>query len=284
MEKTLSQIILDLYEIRERPLQNIDRLKSIIEKAQSLGIDLPPPQLPKREDIVASRSIENRVSTLNSLYDCVSKYLSSEKKVDERSEITVRKLAEELQSNLHQNLKSYEQQLNCLSIKITKSNKEYFESLISQLISRRLEYELLPNLMKNMGYERLPTTFKIEDKIVEIDGHYESNKYNGAANERLIEKNVIIVECKTTINSRDIDQFHHKIEALRAKYDNDKINWGYDKLNFECWIVGCYGWIQELIEKAEAKGIKVFTPDRFEEMLKKNKVLDRRIPTCPPCK
>ena len=284
MDKTLSQIILDLYEIRENPLQNIEKFYSILDKAQSLGIQVGPPEFPTREERASSRFIETRVSTLGSLLECVSKYLSSERQGYERPESTIHQLAETLQVNLRQSLDLYDNQLSSLQFKITESNREYFENLISQFIGRRLEHELLPNLMEKMGFEKQTTALKVDGKIMEIDGRYELNKYDGAANEILVEKSVIIVECKTTVGLRDIEKFHRKVSVLRQKYENDKVNWGYDRLNFECWIVGCYGWSEDLVKEVEAKGIKVFTSDRFEDLLKKNKAFDGRIPTCPPCK
>ena len=172
MDKTISQLIYDLYEIKENPLKNIDRLYSILDKAAAFGIEAPPPSFLK-EDQVAARLIENRSDILQSLHNCVTNYLSSQKQGIEGSEAHIRQLAEEMRSNLEQNLQYYDQMLKSLSFKITDSNREYFENLISQLIGRRLEHELLPNLMEKMGYERCPTAFKIEGKIVEIDGRYE---------------------------------------------------------------------------------------------------------------
>lgn len=274
-------MIYELYEIRENPLENIDRLYSIIDKAQSLGIEVPPPEF-LREQREVVRLTESRSYTLRSLRDCISKYLQSERPDIARPEADIRSQALEMRSKIEQSIQYYNESIQSLKFKITDLNKDYFEKLISQLIGRRLEHELLPNLMEKMGYESHPTTFKIEGKIMEIDGRYELNTYDGAANERLIKKSVIIVECKTTVGLRDIQRFAEKVRILKAKYEIDKNNWGYDSLQFDCWIVGCYGWTDELIREAESREIHAFTSEVLEKQLKEHKAFDGRIPTCPP--
>lgn len=274
-------MIYDLYEIRENPLENIDRLYAIVDKAQSLGIEVPPPEF-LREQRGIARLAESRLSDLQSLRECVSKYLQSQRLEVARSEDEIRQLAQEIRAKIEQSIQNYDVSIQSLRFKITDSNKLYFENLISQLIGRRLEYELLPNLMEKMGYKSHPTTFQIKGKSIEIDGRYELNTYDGAANERLTKKSVIIVECKTTIGLHDIQKFATKVRILKEKYEADKDNWGYDNLHFESWIVSCYGWTDKLIQEAENKDIRAFTSEVLERTLKQHKAFDGRIPTCPP--
>ncbi len=68
---------------------------------------------------------------------------------------------------------------------------------------------------------------------------------------------------------------------IKSKYVKDKENWNYDDLNFEAWIVACYGWSKQLQDEAVSRSITPITSTVLERELKKYGLLDHRIPICP---
>lgn len=279
MQNDISKMILELYEIREDPLNNIDRLYSILRRAREIGVELESPDalLEERKIIVQNNA---RLEVFSSLQNCVSRFLSEDAvKYEEKAEL--RKLVVVLQSNIQKRIELYESQNSLLRIKISEKNREKVENYLQQLIGRILQNEILPNLLEKMGYEKNTTTFNLPDRVLEVDGRYEEKLFRGARSERLVGKNVIVIECKTTIELKDIRDYESDVQVIREKYEREKETWNYDRLNFEAWIVACYGWDETLIKEAQIRNLKPITPDKLENELKKRGIFDSRIPICP---
>ncbi|MEM2112384.1 MAG: hypothetical protein QXX08_11005 [Candidatus Bathyarchaeia archaeon] len=280
MESRISQIILNLYQIREDPINNFDKIPSILDQLGFLGIEYPDLAkiLEYRTDV---ERISEPLKESISLKKCVERYLSETEplKIEEIREL--RNYARQLYSEVSTYIQHLERQSQLLRLKITKDNHQMIEDLLQKLIGHRLEIELIPNLLEKMGYERNTTTFNISDKVVEIDGRYERNFYSGIRNERLRKKDVVIVECKATIDLDEIKKFQTKIEIIKGKYIKDKENWGYDELDFRAWIVACYGWTKELFEEARKRDIAPISSAELERELRKFGIFDPRIPICP---
>lgn len=280
MENRISQIILNLYQIREDPISNFNKIPGILDQLGSLGIEYP--ELAKiLEYRIDVEKISESLKDSISLRKCVERYLS-ETEILEIEEIReLRNYARQLYSEVNTYIQHLEKQSQLLRLKITKDNHQMIEDLLQKLIGHRLEIELIPNLFEKMGYKGNTTTFNIPDKVVEIDGRYERNSYSGARNERLRKKDVVIVECKATIDLGEIKKFQTKVEIIKGKYVKDKENWDYDELDFGAWIVACYGWTKELFEEAKKRGIVPITSEGLERELRKFGIFDSRIPICP---
>jgi len=271
---------LDLYEIREDPVRNLDKIESILLELRELGIEYPP--IAEYPDYRASaRRASIRLQAFTMLSDCLRRFLSEEdlREIDQTREL--RDYAAEFDSKLHTFIDKSEEEYELLRLTITRENRRYFEDLLQKLIGVRLEYELIPNLFEKMDFEKKSTAFNIDGKVIEVDGRYERESHRGARAERLVGKEVVIVECTTTIDVGEIKKFESKRKIIEAKYAEDKHNWNYDILDFKAWIVACYGWNNELIEEAKARDIIPITPFELEKKLKQNKIFDRRFPICP---
>ena len=280
MENRISRIILNLYQIREDPISNFNKIPGILDQLGSLGIYYP--ELAKiLEYRIDVEKISEPLKESISLRKCVERYLSETEflEIDEIREL--RNYARQLHSEVNTYIHNLQKQSQLLRLKITKDNHQMIEGLLQELIGHRLEIELIPNLFEKMGYKGNTTTFNISDKVVEIDGRYERNSYSGARNERLWKKDVVIVECKATIDLGEIKKFQTKVEIIKGKYIKDKENWDYDELDFEAWMVACYGWSKELFEEAKKRDIVPITSEGLKSELKKFGIFDSRIPICP---
>jgi len=280
MENRISQIIHNLYQIREDPISNFNKIPRILDQLGSLGIEYP--ELAKiLEYRINVEKISVPLKRSISLRKCIEHYLL-ETEVLEIEEIReLGNFARQLHSEVNSYIQHLQKQSQLLRLKITKDNHQMIEDLLQKLIGHRLEIELIPNLFEKMGYKGNTTTFNISDKVVEIDGRYERNSYSGARNERLRKKDVVIVECKATIDLGEIKKFQTKVEIIKGKYVKDKENWDYDKLDFGAWMVACYGWTKELFEEAKKRGIVPITSEGLERELRKFGIFDSRIPICP---
>jgi len=280
MEKRISKWIYDLYEIKENPVQYLEKIRPILEGLIEFGIEFPG--FPRYQSYSSSiQRISVPMQAFSLLQECLQRFLSEEQlsRYDDAREI--RDLTFDFQSKLNANITNLRNQYELLRLKITDENKEYFEDLLQKLIGIRLEYELIPNLFEKMGFKKNSTAFKIEGKIIEVDGRFEKTTHHGAREERLVGKHVVIVECKASIDSDEIKRFESKANTIKGMYDKDKENWSYDDLDFRAWIVACYGWNEELIKEAESRGIVAITPSKLEDKLKQNRIFDSRIPVCP---
>lgn len=283
MENRISQTILSLYQVREDPISNFDKIPIILDQLGSLGIEYP--ELAKileyRED--AERIFVPLKDSI-SLKKCVERYLSRTELFEVEEIRELRESAGQFYSEVNNYIQLLEKQDQLLRLKITKDNHQMIEDLLQRLIGHRLEIELVPNLLEKMGFEENSTTFKIDHKIVEVDGRYERKEFSGARSERLVGKDVILVECKTTIDFNEIKKFESKVKIVKAKYAKEKENWNYDYLNFKAWIVACYGWTEKLLEEARSRSIRPVTPSKLEHELKSHGIFDPRIPMCPSSK
>jgi len=280
MENRISQIILNLYQIREDPINNFDKIPGILDQLGSLGIEYP--ELAKiLEYRIDVEKISEPLKESISLRKCVKRYLSETGFLEIEEIRELREYARHFYTEVNTYIQHLEKQNQLLRLKITKDNHQMIEDLLQKLIGHILEVELIPNLLEKMGFEKNSTTFKIDHGIVEVDGRYELKKFSGARRERLVGKDVIIVECKTTIDLNEIKKFESKIKVVKAKYVKEKENWNYDNLNFKAWIVACYGWSEELLEEAKSRSIMPVTPTKLEHELKRHNIFDPRIPFCP---
>lgn len=280
MENRISQIILDLYQIRDDPINNFDKIPGILDQLGSLGIKYP--ELAKiLEYRIDVKKISEPLKGSISLRKCVERSLSETEFLEIEEIRELRKYARQFYLEVNTYIQHLEKQSQLLRLKITKDNHQMIEDLLQKLIGRRLEIELIPNLFERMGYKGNTTTFNISDKVVEIDGRYERDSYSGARNERLRKKDVVIVECKATIDLGEIKKFQTKVEIIKGKYVKDKENWDYDELDFRACMVACYGWTKELFEEAKKRGIVPKTSDILERELKKFGIFDSRMPICP---
>jgi hypothetical protein len=154
--------------------------------------------------------------------------------------------------------------------------------MYNQLIGYRIENTLTPQLAEQMGYNRKPNIYVHKKKDIELD--YVGEKLittNPDRQGRLNTKEMFFVECKTTINRRDIIKFKKKIDIVLDKETQASRIFEY-RLKHICWIIACYGWSERTINYAKENDIIPITPEIFEEYLKRHKLLDNRIPICPP--
>lgn len=150
-----------------------------------------------------------------------------------------------------------------------------------ELIGRRLEKEIVPDLAKQLGYTMHPNILPDNGKEIEVDYLGEKNITTSPfGTGRLKKKEILIAECKTTISKNDIFDFSKKVSTIKNKYKISASAFKY-KLEFEVWIFSCYGWTEELKELAMKNNIRPFDEDAIVETLRRHKLLDRRIPICP---
>ena len=75
MRKVISKIILDLYDIKENPSDNLDTLVLILQEIEKLGLKVATPS-----DLLESARVirQNKSSqeVFSSLHNCVSRFLS----------------------------------------------------------------------------------------------------------------------------------------------------------------------------------------------------------------
>lgn len=155
------------------------------------------------------------------------------------------------------------------------------EQLNHQLIGRRLEKEIAPRLLKQMGYGLGPTVYLHNGREIEIDSLGEKIETSAPDGQGKIQtKSILIVECKTTISEADIRDFSKKVEAIKEKYEQAARIFEH-QIQIGAWIMACYGWTDPLKKMAEEKGIKPFDKDDLEETLLRFKLHDRRFPICP---
>ena len=280
MEHRISERIYDLYKLREDPLENFDKIEPILEELGRFGIEYP--ELARLLDYRSSvRRISMPLQSFELLKKCVNRFLSEEELLEIEEVREFRNTAENLYSKIQTSIQNLREQYDFLRFRITKENQQYFEDIFQKLLGWRLEVELIPNLLEKMGFEKNSTTFKIDDGIVEVDGRYELERFSGARKDRLVSKDVVVVECKTTIDLSEIKKFQSKVEMIKTKYVKEKEIWNYDNLGFKAWMVACYGWNEELLKEARDRGIIPFTSTKLEYELKKYKIFDSRIPICP---
>jgi hypothetical protein len=150
-----------------------------------------------------------------------------------------------------------------------------------ELIGRRLEKEIVPDLGKQLGYAECPNILPDNGKEIEVDYLGERDITTSPfGTGRLRRKEILIAECKTTISKRDILNFSKKVAIIKSKYTISASAFKY-KLQFKVWIFSCYGWTEELKELAMKNNIEPFDKDAMAEILRRHKLLDRRIPICP---
>jgi len=155
------------------------------------------------------------------------------------------------------------------------------DGLHRKLIGRRLEKEIVPNLLKQMGYELGPRIYSHQGVEIEIDAFGQKIKTNYAEGQgKILKKEIVIVECKTTIDKKEIVDFLKKVEIIANKYRSVAQILEY-KLKIESWIVACYGWTDELKRFSKEKGLEPLDSSSLEGLLKKYGIIDRRYPVCP---
>lgn len=158
---------------------------------------------------------------------------------------------------------------------------EIRDQLTRELIGRRLEKEIVPDMARKLGFDPCPNILPDNGDEVEVDFLGEKNSTTSPfGTGRLKTKSVLVVESKTTIDKSDIERFSRKLAIVKNKYRQHAENFRYD-LKIEAWIFACYGWTKELRELANEKGIQPFGRDEIIRALKSNNLLDRRIPICP---
>ena len=155
------------------------------------------------------------------------------------------------------------------------------DQLTRELIGRRLEKEIVPELGKQLGYSPGPNILPDNGGELEVDFLGEKNTTTSPLGTgRLKKKEVLIVESKTTISKSEITKFSKKSDIIKSKYEKNAANFRYE-LVLKAWMFACYGWTEELKEIAMKNDIEPFGENEIKEMLKKNRLLDRRIPICP---
>jgi hypothetical protein len=155
------------------------------------------------------------------------------------------------------------------------------QQLTHELIGRRLEKEIAPDLAKKLGFLPCPNIIPDDGEEVEVDFLGEKNLTTSPfGTGRLKRKTILIIETTATIAQNDIHRFSKKLVIINDKYQRHAKLFGYD-LIIEAWMFACYGWTDEFIKLATANGIKSFAEEQIIEILKENGLLDRRIPICP---
>jgi hypothetical protein len=153
--------------------------------------------------------------------------------------------------------------------------------LLNRLIGERLEKQILPGLLRELDFELQPTIISTKQGQLEVDARGEKVTCTGIAAERLTAKKVIVVECKTTVHLRDIEEFAKKVAVLKSKYEAEKAVWNYEAYEIEAWLVACYGWTEGLKAKAKASGIEPVDDEALRRRLSECHLEDHRIPVCP---
>jgi len=155
------------------------------------------------------------------------------------------------------------------------------DQVTRQLIGRRLEKEIVPDLAKKLGYTLRPNILPSNGKEIEVDFLGEKDTTTSPfGTGRLRKKEILIAECKTTISKNDIIDFLRKINVIKSKYKISASAFKYE-LRYEVWIFSCYGWTEELKNLAIKNGITPFDEDAIEEILRRHSLLDRRMRICP---
>lgn len=155
------------------------------------------------------------------------------------------------------------------------------DQLTRELIGRRLEKEIVPDLARKLGFNPCANILPDDSGEVEVDFLGEKNSTTSPfGTGRLKRKSVLVVESKTTITKSGIVKFSRKLAAIKGKYRKHAKNFRYD-LKIEAWIFACYGWTKQLRDLANEKGIQPFGRDEIIQKLRSSNLLDRRIPICP---
>jgi hypothetical protein len=97
---------------------------------------------------------------------------------------------------------------------------------------------------------------------------------------RLTRRDVLIVETKTTVNSHDIYDLLKKRKAINENYENDSKRWNYT-LDFKTWLIACYGWDDNLKNRARRNDIVPIDDKELTYRLRSHNLLDGRRPPCP---
>lgn len=151
-----------------------------------------------------------------------------------------------------------------------------------ELIGRRLEKEIVPDLAEKLQFSSRPNILPENDHAeIEVDFLGEKETTNRPLGRgRLKKKEVLIVECKTTISKNDIVDFSRKVNIIKSKYEVSAKAFQHN-VEFEVWIFACYGWTKELKDLASKQGFRVFDADAMKETLDQHQLLDHRMPICP---
>jgi hypothetical protein len=158
---------------------------------------------------------------------------------------------------------------------------EATKQLIHELIGRRLEKEIIPDLAKKIGYAPHPNIFSYDDNEIEVDFVGERDVTTSPfGTGKLKKREVLVVECKTTISKSETNDFIRKVGIIKGKYKISAETFRYD-LNIDAWLVSCYGWTDELRNIAIKNSIKPFDKEELGDILEKYRLLDHRIPLCP---
>jgi hypothetical protein len=153
--------------------------------------------------------------------------------------------------------------------------------LTHELIGRRLEREIAPDLAQQMGFNSCPNIIRHSNQDIEVDYIGEKNNTTSPSGMgRLIKKRVLIIETKTTICKEDVEKFSYKVDLIREKYKRAALDFGYE-IEVEAWIFACYNWTEEIKLFAKQQKILPFDNEELRQLLKKYGILDRRIPICP---
>ena len=155
------------------------------------------------------------------------------------------------------------------------------DQLTNQLVGRRLEKEITPSLLKQMGYDLGPTVYTHNDTEIEIDALGEKTETSAPEGQgKILKKEILIVECKRSVTRKDVIDFFKKIRIVSEKYEQMAQILKH-QLKVESWIIACYGWTDELKNLSREKGITPIDKDDLENLLGRHRLLDRRLPVCP---
>jgi len=155
------------------------------------------------------------------------------------------------------------------------------DQLTNQLVGRRLEKEITPSLLKQMGYDLGPTIYTHNDTEIEIDALGEKIETSAPEGQgKILEKEILIVECKRSVTKKDVIDFFKKVKVIAEKYEQIAQILKH-QLRVESWIIACYGWTDELKKLSREKGITPIDKDYLENLLRRHRLLDRRLPVCP---
>jgi len=139
----------------------------------------------------------------------------------------------------------------------------------------------IPNLVKALGYKRIPNIIRKNGSEIQFDVLCVKERIlERLQDRRLDEKEVLAVECKNKVKRRDIIKFAEKCEVLKEKFEKEAEIWGY-KLKFKSWLVACLGWNDQTITLAKQKNITPIGPSELEKMLKEHHLYDPNVPVCP---
>ena len=168
-----------------------------------------------------------------------------------------------------------------LTLSFVQNFSRVADQVTRELIGRRLEKEIVPDLAKQLGYRIRPNILPDNGKEIEVDYLGEEDiTTSPLGTGRLRKKKVLIAECKTTVSKNGIFDFLKKVKIIKSKYKISASAFKYE-VDYEVWIFSCYGWTEELKELAMKNGIRPFDEDAMVEILRTYRLLDRRIPICP---